>query len=145
MSEKAQPELTNEQKQQMEIAWQRECFQNAQKHLAEKGIMPSSVVEKDSRFLAPICAVWKIKAQNGKTYWVITGKVPTDHVEVTAATSARAVLKHFSYKWQLKADAILANSAHDKSQAQFADLLISRAHGLYDIADNDQLWANESS
>ncbi|MFM9469782.1 DUF4826 family protein, partial [Streptomyces scabiei] len=30
--------------------WQRECFQNAQKHLAEKGVMPQSLIEKESRF-----------------------------------------------------------------------------------------------
>ena len=145
MSEQQQSELTEEQKQQRDIQWQRECFQNAQKHLAEKGIIPNTVIDKDSRFLAPACAVWKMKAQNGKTYWVITGQLPTDHVEVVAATTARAAIKHFSYQWQLKADAILANAGHDQSQAQFANLLINRAHGLYDIAENDQLWVNEAS
>ena len=43
MQQQEQKPLTPEQQaelQQQEIQWQRECFQNAQKHLAEKGIMP---------------------------------------------------------------------------------------------------------
>lgn len=55
------------------IAWQRECFQNAQKYLAEKGIMPKSVVDKDSRFLAPLCAMWKFKAQMAKRTGLLLG------------------------------------------------------------------------
>ena len=71
--EQQQKQLTPEEQalaEQQRVAWQRGCFQTAQKYLAEKGIMPKSVVEQDSRFLAPICAMWKFKAQNGKTYCI---------------------------------------------------------------------------
>lgn len=132
--------ITDEQRMQ----WQRECFQTAQKHLAEKGIMPKSVVDKDSRFLAPLCAMWKFKAQNGKAYWVVTGRLPTDHAEVSAATDARDAMRYFSLQWQLKADQIMSTGARDKTQVDFANLLINRAHGLYEMYDNEPLWANET-
>lgn len=129
--------------EQQRVAWQRECFQNAQKYLAEKGIMPKTVVDKDSRFLAPLCAMWKFKAQNGKTYWVVTGRLPTDHAEVSAAKDAREAMRYFSLQWQLKADQIINAGVRDKTEADFANLLINRAHGLYEMHENEQLWANE--
>ncbi len=137
--------LTEQEREQYTQQWQRECFQNAQKHLAEKGIIPHTVVEKDSRYLAPLCAVWKLKAQDGKTYWVITGRLPTDHVEVTAASNAREALRYFSLQWQLKADQIVNAGIRDKTQLDFANLLIRRAHGLYEVYEKDELWVNEPS
>ena len=71
MTQQEKKPLTAQEQAQVEqqnILWQRECFQNAQKHLAEKGIMPKTLIEKDSRFLAPFCALWKFIAQNGKNY-----------------------------------------------------------------------------
>ena len=144
--EQQQKQLTPEEQalaEQQRVAWQRGCFQTVQKYLAEKGIMPKSVVEQDSRFLAPICAMWKFKAQNGKTYWVVTGQLPTDHAEVGAASDARDAMRYFSLQWQLKADQIMSAGARDKTQADFANLLVKRAHGLYELYDNDKLWAHE--
>jgi len=144
--EQQQKQLTPEEQalaEQQRVAWQRGCFQTAQKYLAEKGIMPKSVVEQDSRFLAPICAMWKFKAQNGKTYWVVTGQLPTDHAEVGAASDARDAMRYFSLQWQLKADQIMSTGGRDKTQADFANLLVKRAHGLYELYDNDKLWAYE--
>lgn len=138
---KAPVEITTEQVE----AWQRECLGNAQKFLADKGILPVSILEKECRILPPLCAIWKIKGNDGKTYWVITGRLPTDAVEVTAATNARDVMRHFSLQWQVKADAIMANKLIDKTQVDFANLLINRAHGLYEMYENEQLWANEAS
>lgn len=147
MQQQEKKALTAEEHAQLEqqkIIWQRECFQNAQKHLAEKGIMPKSVVDKDSRFLAPLCAMWKFKAQNGKTYWVVTGRLPTDHAEVSAAKDARDAMRYFSLQWQLKADQIMSTGARDKTQVDFANLLINRAHGLYEMYENEPLWAHEA-
>ncbi|OHU86970.1 MULTISPECIES: DUF4826 family protein [Pseudoalteromonas] len=141
----SEQQLTPQQIEELEREWQRECFQNAQKHLAEKGIIPSTVFDNESRFLAPLCAIWKMKAQNGKNYWVITGRLPTDHMEASAAKTAREAIKYFSYRWQLKADDILATSKHDETQVKFANLLVNSAHGIYEIADREQLWANEAS
>jgi hypothetical protein len=141
----SEQQITEEQKAELEKQWQRDCFQAAQKHLAEKGIIPASVFDKESRFLAPLCAVWKIKAQTGKTYWVLTGRLPTDHMEASAAKTAREAMKSFSYQWQMKADSIMSAGAKDETQVKFANLLVNRAHGLYEIADNDELWVNEAS
>lgn len=134
---------TQEEIDQATAAWTRDAFQRAQKHLAEKGILPQTVYDKESRFLAPFCAVWKIKTQQGKTFWVISGDLPTDHIEVTAAPSAREAIRYFSFQWQLKAQQIIDQGVRDKTQADFANLLIARAHGLYELSAKEQLWVNE--
>lgn len=123
--------------------WQRDTFENSQKHLASKGIIPQSVFDKESRYLAPFFAVWKIKSQNGKSYWVISGRLPTDHVEVTAAATARDAIRHFSLLWQLKADEIVQSGIKEQTQLDFANLLVNRAHGLYEFYEKDELWTNE--
>ncbi|MFY8273442.1 DUF4826 family protein [Pseudoalteromonas sp. SSDWG2] len=137
--------MNQQEKEQQALAFQRECFESAQKHLAEKGVLPQTVFEKESRFLAPLCAVWKFKTQNGKSYWVISGRLPTDHAEVSAASNAREAMRYFSLQWQIKAEQILSSVRIDKTQHDFANLLIKRAHGLYELYDNDNLWANEPS
>jgi hypothetical protein len=142
--------MTEQNKQQVELtkeqinAWERDCLGKAQKHLASNGALPVSIIEKECRILPVLCAVWKIKCNNAKTYWVITGNLPTDAVEVSAAQNARDVLRHFSYQWQLKADGIMANKPLDKTQVDFANLLVNRAHGLYELFEKDQLWASEA-
>jgi len=143
MSEKKkQPvEVTEEQVNQ----WQRECLANAQKFLAERGVLPVSILEKECRILPPLCAIWKIKGNDGNSYWIITGRLPTDAVKASAATDARDVLRHFSFQWQLKADGIMASKPIDKTQIDFANLLVNRAHGIYELFENEQLWANVAS
>lgn len=145
MDNTAQRQPTQEEIEQATRAWQRDAFQRAQKHLAQKGIMPDKVFDKESRFMAPLCAVWKMQSKQGKKYWVISGNLPTDHVEISAAKDARDALRYFSFQWQLKADQVMSQGAHDKTQVDFANLLVNRAHNIYEMHSNDQLWLNEPS
>ena len=48
------------------------------------------------------------------------------------------LLRHFSFKWQLQAENLLR--LDDKEQKQFAEFLIGRADGLYQLYDKDELW-----
>jgi hypothetical protein len=137
------PQPTQAEIEAAQTQWTRESLDRANKYLAKIGIIPKSIIEKESRFLAPICAIWKVKGQNGKTYWVISGNVPTDHVEVTAASSAREAMRYFSFQWQIKADEVAKNGATDKTQIDFANLLVNRAQDLYVIYNDEKLWANE--
>ncbi|MCF2909069.1 DUF4826 family protein [Pseudoalteromonas sp. DL2-H2.2] len=136
----------NEEELQQQIAqWQHTALQTAQKYLAEKGILGLSIQATESRTLPPVCGVWKIKDNKGKGYWVISGKMPTDSMPVSGAATARDALKHFSYQWHMKADKILNAERTDPMQVEYANILIHHAQGLYELADNEQLWANEAS
>lgn len=120
--------------------WVKEQFRKANKHLAENGVLFESVVTDESRYMAPYIAVWKIKSTDNKYFWVIAGDLPSDYVLYENAGNAREAIKYFSYSWQMKADSILQLATADQTQKDFANLLIERADGLYDIQKDDSLW-----
>jgi hypothetical protein len=136
MAEQENHPLSPEQRTE----WVRDQFRNANKHLAENGVLFESVITEESRYLAPYVAIWKIKSVDGKYFWVIAGDLPSDFVLYENAGSAREVIKYFSMSWQMKAERILHMPNADQTQLDFAKLLIERADGLYDIQKDDGLW-----
>jgi hypothetical protein len=120
--------------------WVRAQFQKANLFLAEKGILMDSVAVKDSRYLPPLVAVWKINAIDRKSYWVISGELPTDQLDLTAAANAREALRAFSFRWQIKAQQLIEAGVQDQTAADYVNLLVGRAHSLYDLFENEQIW-----
>lgn len=137
-------QLTPEQQEQANSEWARTQFQKANQYLAEKGILPENVAVSESRYLTPLVAVWKIKAQDRKEYWVISGDLPTDHLALSAAKDAREAVRAFSLHWQLKAEQIMNSGSVDKTKVDFANLLVNRAHSLYDLFAKEELWTKQS-
>ncbi|RYV01562.1 DUF4826 domain-containing protein [Shewanella sp. OPT22] len=138
-----QAEPTPEQLDQMRAEWIRAQFQKANRFMAEKGVIPSKVLDKESRYLAPYMAVWKMESKqpSKKTYWVMSGDLPSDMVDVNVAKTAREAVRHFSMTWQLKAENLIRSGVtRDATQAKYADLLISRAQSLYQMQEDDKLW-----
>ncbi len=133
--------MTEPLNEQQMTAWVQAQFQKANQFLAQEGILFDSVVTEQSRYLAPYLAVWKIKAMDQKVYWVISGDLPTDVALAVNATDARDVLRYFSLQWQLKAENLEANNTQqDARQAEFVQLLRSRADSLYAFYENETLW-----
>lgn len=133
-------QLTQEQMEQARAEWVRAQFQKANEYLASKGIIPDNVAVNDSRYLPPYLAVWKLNTKDKQSFWVISGDLPTDHLPLSAAKDAREAVRAFSLNWQLKAQQIIDAGISDKTQQDFANLLIGRAHGLYDMFNKDELW-----
>ena len=121
--------------------WVREQFQKANKFLAENGVLFDSVTTEESRYLMPYLAVWKIRAMDGKQYWVISGDLPTDYTSVDNAADAKDVLRHFAMHWQLKAENLINEEGADDSQKAFGALLINRAESLLAMQNTPDLWA----
>ena len=130
-------EMTEEQQQQ----WVKQQYQIATKYLAEKGIVTSSVAVEESRYLVPVLALWKLTAMDGKKFWVLCGDLPCDHSSVDVAPNAREAIRHFALKWQMQAENLL--QAESEEQKRFAQLLISRAEGLYKLYDEEPLWQSK--
>lgn len=129
-------EFTEEQRTE----WVRTQFQKANEYLASKGIIPDNVAVSESRYLPPLLAVWKLNTRDKKSFWVLSGDLPTDHMPISAAPNAREAIRAFALHWQLKAEQIAQAGFTDKTQQDFANLLVSRAHSLYDLFDNEKLW-----
>ncbi len=123
--------------------WVRAQFQKANEYLATKGIIPDNVAVSESRYLPPLVAVWKLNTRDAKSFWVISGDLPTDHMPVTAAPNAREAIRAFALHWQLKAEQIAQSGFTDKTQVDFANLLVNRAEGLYNLFDNEPLWQGQ--
>jgi len=130
-------DMTAEQQQQ----WVREQYQVATKYLATQGLVTDSVIVEKSRYLVPIMSVWKLKALDGSYLWVICGDLPSDHNAFNVAPNAREAVRHFSFKWQMQAENLLKTG--DKEQEKFAQLLIGKAEGLYDMYQQENLWVIE--
>lgn len=130
--------MTQEEQQQ----WIREQYQGATKYLAQKGLVTKSVITEESRYLVPVLAVWKLAMIDGSKCWVLCGDLPTDHCNVDVAPNAREALRHFSLKWQMQAENLLQAGA--EAQNEFAQLLISRAEGIYKLYEDDALWGEPS-
>ncbi len=128
------------QNQEQLAEWAKEQFQKANRHLAENGLLFQSVVAEDSRYLAPLVAVWKINTNDDQQLWVISGDLPVDYVPVSVADSARAALKHFALKWQLQAENVRNQMGNDKTQLEYATLLEARAENLFELEMNERLW-----
>jgi len=126
--------LTDEQKQK----WIRDQYQAATKYLAEKGVVTHSVQDTESRHLVPLFALWKLTSIEGKSYWVLSGDLPKDHIGSDMAPNGREALRHFSLKWQMQAENLLKSD--NEEQHTFANLLVSRAERLYELCENDSLW-----
>jgi hypothetical protein len=129
--------------QEQLTSWVREQFQRANKHLATDGILFEKVIQEECRYLAPIVAIWKIKDQQQRLIWVISGEVPVDYVAADNATSAREVMRHFSFSWQIKAENILRTGTEDKTQRDYAALLQKKAELLYQLFNDEKLWVGQ--
>ncbi|WP_115718496.1 DUF4826 family protein [Gallaecimonas mangrovi] len=143
------PELTDEQRRQMETQWVNNSLQKANSYLASKGIMPQGVRQQDSRILPPLVSIWRIKGKENNVisdYWVIAGDVPTDHVPVKVAMHARDALRHFYLTWQVQAENIARGPGRgDPMQMNFAKLLVNRSEGLFNLYQDDRLWGEKSA
>ncbi|QJR82409.1 DUF4826 family protein [Alteromonas pelagimontana] len=139
MTDNKANELTDEQR----AAWVKQQYQKANKHLAEHEILFDTVDAPASRYLAPFVAIWKIKSQDNKHYWVLTGNLPSDVTTIDNAQNARDAVRYFAMSWQIKS-ANLAQASEDKIKMDFAALLQQRAEDLYDIFDNEKLWPSVS-
>ncbi len=134
-------ELKTELTEQEREAWVREQYQTATKFLANKGLVTDSVTVEASRYIAPLVAIWKLKTIDGSWYWVICGDLPTDSIDLNMAENAKEAMRHFSMKWQLQAENILKNEEATAEQSSYAKLLVGRAEGLYQLVNQEQLWA----
>jgi len=124
-------------------AWVREQYLAATKFLADKGLITESVNDKDSRYLIPYMSVWKINLTDKSSVWAISGDLPTDHSPLSVAETARDSLRHFAMKWQMQAENLMR--VGEKEQQEFAKYLISRAEGLYQLFDKDELWTEQNA
>ena len=128
--------------------WIKEQHGTLLRYCSNKGLEISNVLDKKSAVLPPFVAVWLAESKsNKKLYWIISGDLPTDHIPSEIAKSPREALRHFSLNGQLKAENIVQaltsgtyNPDDHERQKQFAELLVDRAHSIYDLFVDEKMW-----
>lgn len=137
-----QQQMTEEEMQQKALEWNRAQFVEAQRYCSKNQLMVKDFVQAESRTLPPILALWKVTLKDAdvKSVWIISGEVPTDHVATTAAATAREAIRHFSMKWQLKAEQLRAEAQGNPTKESYVNKLVQSAEGIYPFYEKDELW-----
>lgn len=129
--------------EQQTSEWVRAQFQKANLFLAEQGVVMDTVAVQDSRYLPPFVAIWKINSIERKSYWAITGDLPTDVMAFSGAANARDALRAFSLRWQMQAQQLMEAGVKDQTGADYVKLLINRDEELYQLFEADDFWEQQ--
>jgi hypothetical protein len=91
--------------------------------------------------------VWSVGHENDFVWTISVDKFIADYVAGSLAEGPRDVAKHFSLKWQMDADRILARENKkspienpDEKIRGYSKQLIQYAEMLYDLAGRDEAW-----
>jgi hypothetical protein len=141
MDEQQQAAATMTEQQISE--WVRAQFQKANLFLAEQGVVMDTVAVQDSRYLPPFVAIWKINGIDRKSYWAITGDLPTDVMAFSGAANERDALRAFSFRWQMQAQQLIEAGVQDQTGADYVKLLVSRAEQIYQLFEADDFWNSQ--
>ncbi|MEM9103318.1 MAG: DUF4826 family protein [Pseudomonadota bacterium] len=127
--------------------WLKQQYHKAGKYLNQYQLGLWRVQQKESAFLAPFIALWKVEIKNGGTIWVLTGGLPSDHTNVTNLNHPRDALHHFALSWQLKAENLLYQLKSEQTlfgnkdlQKEYAETLVKNAEKMYQLANSDKHW-----
>jgi hypothetical protein len=123
--------------------WVRAQFQKANLFLAEQGVVMDTVAVQESRYLPPFVAIWKINGIDRKSYWAISGDLPTDVMAFGSAANPRDALRAFSFRWQAQAQQLIDAGIRDQTGADYVKLLINRAEQLYQLFEADDFWNSQ--
>ncbi|HSC48422.1 MAG TPA: DUF4826 family protein [Gammaproteobacteria bacterium] len=90
--------------------------------------------------------VWPKRGAPSPKLWVITGVVPTDHVEAGAARNCREAARYFAMRWQLEA-ARLGRGDGTADQAggkidwdDMQNNIARRAEWLHELMQDNRRW-----
>ncbi|MDC2888141.1 DUF4826 family protein [Psychrosphaera sp. 1_MG-2023] len=142
MSENKTNTLTEEEINQ----WCKASYQEATKILAQNGIITESVDTKDSRYLPPVIAFWKLKSTDGNQFWVVCGEIKHDFLPVSAANSAREAARSFALRWQIEVEQLVTKQQVETDEAVIEQLKQEAADTnfcadrLYQIFEIESFW-----
>ena len=131
--------------------WYKPLLDGVVQEMLKRKAVTGAAVEAVPVWIFPhkvlIAKVWGM-GQKTRFIWTISGDdLITDHIPASMAATPKDAVRHFSLKWQMDADRLLALG---KSKAPVADTqlsignyankLIKDAEALYDLAERDDIW-----
>ena len=131
-------------------AWAKEALDEAVKEMMTRGIVRSMLIEAKPIWALPYeIMIGQVREthEQTKSFWVIGGDVPIDHVETTVASTPREAARHFALKWQLDAARYKDPAVQTELGAELKDSwerlgerLARKAEALFELVEDDNLW-----
>ena len=94
-----------------------------------------------------IAKVWGMNQESDFVWSISIDKFIADYVAGSVAPTPREAARHFSMKWQMDADRLLAMDENKAPVAKpdldvkaYSKQLIQHAETLYDLANRDEAW-----
>lgn len=149
MSDENSEEVSQEQAEARFRKWVEGQFENMGRYAADNKLLEGSTAEGRPTWAIPgklfIGRIWD-KEDETNVWWIISGSIPTDHIEGSVAATPREALRHFCLKWQLQSGRLeqAADPTDKQSWTGIGDNLASQAEALYPLVDEDRLWENTS-
>lgn len=141
--ENKSPEEIQEQFRQ----WVESQFDNMGRHVVDNKLISGDKAEGRPLWAVPgklfIGKIWD-KDDEDNAWWIISGAIPTDHLDASVAETPREALRHFCLKWQLQSGRLdqAADPADKQSWTGISENLANQAEALYPLIDEDSLWEN---
>ena len=118
-------------------AWVKQNFDKAIEDLIDSNVVESLLLEAKPAWVFPFSILIGKVRENGHAgdfLWFICGEGPTDSIPGSCAASPREAARHFALKWQLDAS----------RDERLNEELSERAGALYQLADDEKLWVQDS-
>jgi hypothetical protein len=132
-------------------AWFKPLLDAVVLDLQARNVVAGTAVEASPVWMFPykilISKVWGL-GQKNRFIWTIAGEaVVTDHIPGNMAATPKDAARHFSLKWQMDADRLIALGNTKRTVAgtqqhmgDYANKLIRNAEALYDLTEHDEIW-----
>lgn len=152
MSEENQERpLTEDEQQAAFEEWVSRQLNSHATHLFKQGLIDGKVDVGIAWALPGRLCIGTVQSKRdpAKAFWVISGDIPTDHLQLKQAKTAREAAKHFALKWQLQATRLaesqsVGRDAKDgKVWSGAGEELHRKAEALYAITEMDEHWGTK--
>jgi len=132
-------------------AWVKPLLDAVVLDMQARKVVAGTAVEASPVWMFPnkilIAKIWGL-GQKNRFIWTIAGEaVVTDHIPGNMAATPKEAARHFSLKWQMDADRLIAlgkskRPAKDTEQSMgnYASRLVRDAETLYALTERDEIW-----
>lgn len=140
----------DDQELQAYTDWAKSQLQNMAEHIRKSDLFQDEVMGHAVWTLPHQLFIGKAwsKSDRSRAYWVISGvDIPSDHIDMSVAETAREAARHFVMKWQMHSARLEqlgekggAPGEDDVDWQQVASGLRGQAEGLYGLVEREEIW-----
>lgn len=139
-----------EEELQAYTEWTKSQLENMAQHVRNSDLFQDEVMGHAVWTLPHKLFIGKAwsRSDRSRAYWIISGvDIPSDHIDLAVADTAREAARHFVMKWQLQSARLeqLGEKGNEPGEEdvdwqQVAEGLRGQAEGLYGLVEKEEIW-----